>query len=422
MNVYTEERLMKMSVHTLRVILRSEFNGLPGVCNKNELISQILSIQSGKEAPARSTKGRKPLGEFITPINGEVSLADSGVDKSEGVVKGIVELNEAGYGLLWSEIKDGVYADYFLAKPLVKKYGLNTGDLVEGVAQYSGEIGAIKIQSINFVNGKTPELDSEVQRALLKPQYPTKKHQLNHISPIITAIDGFCPIGKGQRCLVEDPTGKYGTQFVKGLSSALSGVKTFVVYVGAKPEDVAEIEQTSDKKVLVLPATSSLEEVIRGINLTFERARVLVENGEDVVVVIDSLSSVASCYEDYLSLSQNDKGFINTLLTKTKYVNGLFSLGGNFGDGKSLTVISVFNPSRDVALFGELLDLATSVIRLKSCDVFERRGYVIDLVNSYTDKDELLLSEEEISFADGVRRELNKNEDKLSDIYLSLAK
>ena len=121
MNVYTEENLIKMSVHTLRVILRSEFGGVPGICNKNELISQIWNIQSGEDAPVRSTKGRKPLGEFITPINNEIVLADPSAEKVEGIVRGVVEVNNSGYAFLKVKNNDGESTNYFISKNLVKK-------------------------------------------------------------------------------------------------------------------------------------------------------------------------------------------------------------------------------------------------------------------------------------------------------------
>ena len=424
MKVYTEENLNKMSVHTLRVILRSEFNGLPGVCNKNELIDQILKIQAGAQAPARSTKGRKPLGEFITPINNEIELADSYVQKEEGVVKGVVELNETGYGFLRVEEKDGSSANYFIPKTLAKRYELRTGDFIEGFAQFSGEIGSVKIQSINYINGKIP--DSEGSRegiSQLKPQYPNKKHSLKHDSPIICGVDVFCPIGKGQRCLIEDDGGKFGTEFIKEFHKALNeDVKTFTIFVGAKPEDLQDIEQTETKRVIVLPATSESEDVLRAVNVTFERAKILIENGEDAIVIIDSISSLASCFEEYSSSQRENKGFIKSNLTKTKLAKDLFSAGGCFGENKSLTVLAVCNSSKDEFLFSELSELATSVVKLKKSDVLRRRGYVVDLIESYTDKDELLLSEEEIAFADSERKKLGQNEGYYKELCDKLSK
>lgn len=424
MSIYTEENLTKMSVHTLRVILRSEFGGVPGICNKNELISQILSIQGGADAPVRSTKGRKPLGEFITPINNEIVLYDPEAEKVEGTVKGIVELNENGYAFLRVKGEDCKYLSYFMPKNLVKKYGLRSGEEVEGISQYSAEMGGMKILAVNAINGKTPESErTTVVFSQLKPQYPQVKHRLTGDSPIIRALEVFCPLGKGQRCLVEDVTGKFGTEFTKALVNSLEeSVKTFVIFVGAKPEDVSDIEITENKEIIFLPASSDSEEVLRIVNLTLERAKILTENGKDTAVIIDSLSAVISCYEDFEYVNKNDGGFIKTGVSKKKYARGIFSEGGCYGKGKSLTVVAVLNTAQDSYMASELSGIATSTVRLEGSDIFKRRGFVIDLGNSYTDKDELLLTDEEIAFADGEREKLGENANYCREIYRSLSK
>ena len=141
---------------------------------------------------------------------------------------------------------------------------MRTGEEVEGVSQYSAEIGSVKIVAINLVNGKTPDGErDDFDFSQLRPEYPTQKHDLVSTSPIIKAMDKFCPLGKGQRCLVEDKTGKFGTDFAKILSSSIEGcVKSFVIFVGAKAEDVANLEQTTNKEMVVLPVACDSEEVL----------------------------------------------------------------------------------------------------------------------------------------------------------------
>lgn len=425
MERYTEEKLMKMSVHTLRVILRSEFNGVPGVCNKSELIEQILSIQSGGDAPTRSTKGRKPLGEFITPINTELVFSDVSEDVEESTfIKGVFELNEEGYGLV-RRLENGTNKDYFVSNSFVKRYALRTGYVVEGSVDNTSGFGMPRIKAITFVNGRSAEDVKEVSRDFSRSKYPTEKLELcSSEDVIIKALNAFCPIGKGQRCLVEDDGGKFGTAFAKSVTASLSqdsSVKVISLFVGARPEDLDE-DYGENVTVISTNLADSSEDLLRIISLTVERAKVLTQLGEDVVLIVDGLTAIRGVYEDYLLSEKKSSGFIKSGVTPAKYVYDLFSVGGNFGTGKSLTVIATVNMGREERLLAELEGVATSNIKLKADDTIKRRGYVIDLASSYTDKDELLLTNEQIELADGKRKELNKNAKYYKEIYLELLK
>ena len=418
MERYTEEKLNKMSVHTLRVILRSEFNGVPGVCNKSELISQILDIQGGASAPLRSTKGRKPLGEFITPIGEDITFADVTEDESN-VKKGVFELNAEGYGFVRVN-KNTEFVDFFVPKTLVKKYSLRTGDEIECFVYYASELGSLNVKSINSVNGRMPEGREESSNSTsLKAKYPDEKINFKKgKSKIVDVIDVFCPLGKGQRCLVEDAEGRHGTKFVNTLLENLSDDNLTVIslFAGVKPEELVDVEQAKKRQHIALPIDLGAEEILRIVNLTVERAKTLCQMGENVLLVLDSFSYVANVYGDYSECGKQS-GYVKTGLNKNKYATEIFCAGGNFGENRSLTVIVTVDANRDEKLVAELLSVATSVIRLENSNILSRRGYVVDLVSSYTDKDDILLDAEQIAYADEERDKLAQNADCLAKIY-----
>ncbi len=421
MERYTEEKLNKMSVHTLRVILRSEFNGVPGVCNKNELISQILDIQAGASAPPRSTKGRKPLGEFITPLREEISFSD--VDEDEELVKkGVFELNADGFGFVRVNKLDG-FVDFFVPKTLVKRFALQTGDKVDCIVNYVSETGSLIVKTISLVNGKNPEdKNSRIQFSHLKAKYPKEKIELKRgKNAIIDSVDAFCPIGKGQRCLVEDDAGRFGTEFANALVDCIveKDLQIITIFAGVKPEALEDIVQTENRQYIALPINLSVEETLRIVNLAVERAKTMTAMGEHVLLVIDSLTYLVNVYEDYI-LSNQTSSYLKSGLTPKKYASELFGMGGNFGENSSLTIVATIDSRRDEKILGELSSISTSVIKLKGSDVVRRRGYVVDLLNSYTDKDELLLGIEEIAYADDERKQLAENEDYLASIYNNL--
>ncbi|MBR2336350.1 MAG: hypothetical protein IKA61_00165 [Clostridia bacterium] len=422
MSVYTEEKLMQMSVHTLRVVLRTEFNGVPGVCNKSELIDQILSIQAGGKAPSRSTKGRKPLGRFITPIDATVSLADEAVGKER--VRGLVELCDEGYANLKVKRGSGTFTDCFIPRILVSRYSMCSGDEVDGEIGYEEGNKLATLQSVHFINGKDPVGRMPFDFLSLSSQYPTEKLSLDSKIANIRAVDEFCPIGKGQRCIIEDCSGKFATDFVNGIASSLrdTNLHVFFITVGVKPEALNGLSPKEGREVMNLPIGADTEEILRSVNVVVERAKILTALGNDVVIVIDSLSYLANVYEEYLSVDKRHSGFIRTNLTKNGYAREIFSIGGNFGENKSLTVIATFKTATEEKMLEELVSTATSVIRLKGCDALERRGYVVDLINSYTEKDELLLTKEQIERADCRREGLAKDQDYLVEIYKDLSK
>lgn len=418
MERYTEDKLNKMSVHTLRVILRSEFNGVPGVCNKSELIAQILDIQAGASAPSRSTKGRKPLGEFITPIKEEITFVDVEEDESN-VKKGVFELNADGYGFVRVN-KNTEFVDFFVPKTIVKKYSLRTGDEVECVVYYASELGSLNVKSIISINGRMPEKrEAVVNNTNLKVKYPEVKINFERgKSKIIDAVDVFCPLGKGQRCLVEDFAGKHGTNFINTLLDSVGDDNLTIIslFVGVKPEELENVEQTKKRQHVVLPIDLGTEEVLRVVNLTVERAKTLCQMGENVLLVLDSFSYIANAYEDYLSYGKSS-GYVKTGLNKNKYATEIFCAGGNFSENGSLTIVVTVDAKRDEKLFSELLSVATSVIKLKNSDLISRRGYVVDLANSYTDKDDRLLTEKQIAYADEERNKLAQDGNYLATIY-----
>lgn len=418
MERYTEDKLSKMSVHTLRVILRSEFNGVPGVCNKGELIAQILDIQAGASAPSRSTKGRKPLGEFITPVREEITFADVADDDSN-VKKGVFELNADGYGFVRVN-KNTELVDFFVPKTTVKKYSLRTGDEVECIVYYASELGSLNVKAINSINGRMPESRNEiVGSSTLIAKYPKEKINLvQGKAKVVDVVNAFCPIGKGQRCLVEDYASKHGTSFVNTLLDCIDDKDLTVItlFAGVKPEELAEVEQTKKRQHVVLPIDLGTEDVLRIVNLTVERAKTLCQTGENVLLVLDSFSYVANAYGDFLA-SGKQSGYVKTGLSQNKYATEIFCAGGNFGENKTLTIVATVDTKRDGTLFAELSSVATSLIRLKTSDIISRRGYAVDLLTSYTDKDDQLLSSEQIEYVDEERRKLVQNEDYLAKIY-----
>ena len=190
----------------------------------------------------------------------------------------------------------------------------------------------------------------------LKAKYPEEKINFaKGKSKVADVVNTFCPIGKGQRCLVEDFAGKHGTSFVNTLLDCLDDEDLTVItlFAGVKPEELVEVEQTRKRQHVVLPIDLGTEEILRIVNLTVERAKTLCQTGENVLLVLDSFSYVASAYGDFLA-SGKQSGYVKAGLSQNKYATEIFCAGGNFGENKTLTIVVTVDTKRDETLFSEL--------------------------------------------------------------------
>ena len=410
MATYTKDDLLAMSVHTLRVVLRTDFKGVPGVLNKNELIDKILSIQSGEKPPVRSTKGRKPLDEFLTPADLELRFEDFESDDSEvpTSVCGVLELHAEGYGFIRRGGLKISRSDAFVSKALVKKYSLKCGDLVAGECAQMRDSGVVTLRTITSVNGSSDFDSKRVDIASLRAGYPTQKYDLSaDESQPLGLVDKFSPLGKGQRCVVLDQTFHSKATFIQDLATALvkNGAQVDLLSVCEKPEDATDFLQIDGCQVVEITPDSQPQFVVRRVALAVESAKRQLELGKNPVLIISNLNAVISAYGDYLSNEKADKGFIEEGMTARNFAIKCLNCAGNYGDKWHLTVISVLN-GYSHREYSEFISVATSVVDIIEGEV--KNGYSVNAFNSYTLRDEKLLTEEQLKAAAEYKAKLSQ--------------
>ncbi len=423
MAIYTEEDLMGMSVHTLRIILR-ENNGVPGILNKNELIRQILEIQSGEITPTRSSKGRKPLEGHLSPIGLDISFSDV-EPENLNMASGYFDLHADGYGYIRKDFSTFSTADVFVSKAMAKSYCLLNGDFVEGNCEKNTATGVNSLSSVSFLNGKTAIQHSNRKTyGQLESCYTTDKIHLGKIGGgVFKIVDVICPLAKGQRCVVVDEGGNYKTDFIKKISEILPtslNEKIEVLCVGVKPEELTEIKRLEGCLVTAVPINTPVDQAVRIINLFADSLKRSVESGKEKTVVIDGLSKVVSVYDEYLQSERKQSGYINLKSSGKAFAKDLLSYAGNYGEDGNLTVIATVQPEKDRDFCSELIDVATSVITLTDKNLAKRREYTVDVNSSWTVKDELLLNEREIEFSNEAREEVLKDESFNAKLYLKV--
>jgi transcription termination factor Rho len=321
---------------------------------------------------------------------------------------GILELHPDGYGFLRSDSCLPGKADVYISPSQIKRFSLRDGDLVSGpVRGPKNDERYFALLKADTVNTRDPEESRRrVQFQDLTPLHPDEHLKLEHDPSEISTrmIDLFCPIGKGQRGLIVSPPKAGKTTLLKKIAAGINAnhpeIKLFVLLVDERPEEVTDFKR-SIKNGEVVAATFDQEPKhhTRVAELVTDRAKRLVALGHDVVILMDSITRLARAYN--LSIPASGKllsgGMDPTALYKPKE---FFGAARNIEEGGSLTIIATAlvdtGSKLDQVVFEEFKGTGNMELVLNR-DLQNRRIFpAIDIEQSGTRKEELLLGEKEL--------------------------
>lgn len=372
---------------------------------KNELISEILKADNG----------------FESEESERVSIDESVENDSKTNTKtvcGLIDITADGYGFLRSNGYDSGEEDIYVSPTQIRRFRLKKGDKILGLTRESKETEKfsplIYINEINDI--KVSELKTRKDFDDLIPIYPNEKYTLetekNEVSTRI--IDFLVPIGKGQRALIVAPpkAGKTSLlrSILKGIEINNPKSKIFVLLIGERPEEVTEMKRFTKAEVIASTFDELPQNHIRLAEFVLERAKRLVELGEDVVILVDSITRLSRAYN--VNTPSSGKTLTGGLdpfaLHKPKR---FFGSARNVENGGSLTIIATTlvdtGSKMDDMIYEEFKGTGNMEIHL-SRKLSELRIFpAIDIYKSGTRKDDLLLSEEEIQSANLIRRKLS---------------
>ncbi len=332
-------------------------------------------------------------------------------------VSGVLDFQNEGYAFL----RTGNYmpgdSDAFVHQQLIRQYGLRPGDYVVGsVAPSKSGNKFPPLHKIDSVNGRAPEeMKSRPRFRDLTPIYPNERLVMEHGKDSTTgrAIDLVAPIGKGQRGLIVSPPKAGKTTILKRICQSIAvnnpEVHLFCLLVDERPEEVTDMERSIRGEVVSSTFDMPASNHTAVAELVIERAKRLVELGEDVVVVLDSITRLARAY----NLAQPASGRILSggvdsaaLYPPKKFLGA----ARNIENGGSLTILAsalVDTGSKmDEVIFEEFKGTGNMELKLDR-DLADRRIFpAIDPVASGTRNEELLISAELQPFVWGIRRVL----------------
>ncbi|MGW6933503.1 transcription termination factor Rho [Lentzea sp. NPDC054927] len=287
----------------------------------------------------------------------------------------------------------------------MRQHDLRRGD------QISGEAENDKLVSVDTVNGLRPHKRPRFED--LTPLYPNERLRLEHDPDELTSrtIDLVMPIGKGQRALIVAPPKAGKTIVLQQIAQAIAKnnpeVHLIVALVGERPEEVTDMRATIPGEMFTSTFDEHPNEHIRVAELAVERAKRLVEDGQDVVILLDSLTRLGRAY----NLAQPNGGRILSggidarALTPPKQFLGA---ARNIENGGSLTIFATSlvetGSLADTAIFEELKSTGNAELKLDRKAAQKRIYPAVDLHQSSTRKAELLVSPQELAITDAMRR------------------
>ena len=337
---------------------------------------------------------------------------------------GMLEIMQDGYGFLRSI--DGNFAnssnDTYVSATQITKFALRNGDIITGQVRQPKDqekyYALLKIEAINYMPVEQAKMRPLFDN--LTPLYPDEQLKLEYNPVKLTGrvIDLFAPIGKGQRSLVVAPPRTGKTVLLKEIAHGIThnnpDVTLMVLLVDERPEEVTDMERSVKGEVYSSTFDLPAHNHVRTAEMVIERAKRRVEMGQDVVILLDSITRLARAYNTVTPSSGKvlSGGVDANALHKPKR---FFGAARNIEGGGSLTIIATAlietGSKMDEVIFEEFKGTGNSEVVL-SRTVSERRIYpAINVSKSGTRKEELLLDTETMQKVWAIRNAMQNMEE-----------
>ncbi len=427
----TREKYESLSLAALKDIAKAR--GVKGISlmKKSEIIDSMLSLdekeanaaQNPKSAEAEE-KARKPLSEEDrrtavgeeSELSEEKKMLDSGEE-----ARGILEVMADGYGFIRSENYLPGDDDVYVAPSQIRRFGLKTGDIVAGnmrVKNPNDKFGALLF--VKSINGLPPQEASRRKNFEdLTPIFPDEKLHLETPGGSIAMriMDMMCPVGKGQRGMIVSPPKAGKTTLLKDVAKSITKnnpeMHLLILLIDERPEEVTDIKESieGDQVEVIYSTFDELPEHHKRVSeMVIERAKRLVEHGEDVTILLDSITRLTRAYN--LTVQPSGRTLSGGLDPAALHMpKRFFGAARNMREGGSLTVLATAlvetGSKMDDVVYEEFKGTGNMEIVLDR-KLSERRIFpAIDLAKSGTRREDLLMDKDELEAITIMRKALN---------------
>lgn len=418
----------KLKVTELRELVQKEL-GLQNTKGflKNQLIDLLRKNEESKE---KGTSYQEKNSENELPE--EISKLDSG-----NIACGLLEVLPDGFGFIRSDNYMPGENDIYVAPSQIRRFHLRTGDIISGTIRKSKEKEKFQaLLYVNTVNGQSAHMAiGRPKFEDLTPIFPTERIRLktDGSNYSLRLLDFVAPIGKGQRGMIVSPPKAGKTTLLKKVANAITQnhpeINLIVLLIDERPEEVTDIMRSiQGKKVEVIHSTFDElpEHHKRVAEMVLARAQRMVEQKEDVVILLDSITRLARAYN--LIIPSSGRTLSGGLDPAALYMpKKFFGAARNIEEGGSLTILASAlidtGSKMDDVIFEEFKGTGNMELvldrKLQEKNIFP----AIDITKSGTRRDDLLYSESEKEAIAKLRKMTNnmRSEDVIEGILRTFA-
>lgn len=418
--------IKNLSIDNLKTLAIEYGLDNPNSLTKDQLVEYIYKYESeddfSNEEEIKSENSSNISKIDTTNLSNN---AEKIIEKMDEInyVTGFLEILPDGYGFLRMKNYLSGDGDVYVGHSQIRRFRLRTGDKVQGVVKPSKEgenfNALIYINEVNDLPPQTatrrPNFDN------LTPIYPNERLKLETATTetAMRLIDIVSPLGKGQRGLIVSPPKSGKTTLLKKIAKSIEknypDTHLIVLLIDERPEEVTDMKRSVNGEVVFSTFDEMAKNHTKVAEMVIERAKRLVENKRDVVILLDSLTRLARAYN--LVTPPSGKTLTGGLDPLSLHApKKFFGAARNIEEGGSLTILAtalVDTGSRmDDIIFEEFKGTGNMEVHLNR-KLSEKRIFpAIDIFKSGTRKEELLLTKEEYEFSNYIRR-ATSDDDKL---------
>ena len=373
--------------------------------------SELIDLLTENDTTNNEDKNNESV---VTDSNTTYKITNS----DDKIAEGILEVLPDGYGFLRGENYLSTPDDVYISPVQIRRFKLDTGDHIKGISRMAKE--GERFPSLIFVgevNGEAPEKAYRRKKFDdLTPIYPTERIKLE-TEPneyAMRMIDLISPIGKGQRGMIVAPPKVGKTTLIKKFANSITKnnpeIELIVLLIDERPEEVTDMTSSINGDVIYSTFDELPEHHVKVAEMVIERSKRLVEQGKDVVILLDSITRLARAYNLVIPSSGRtlSGGLDPNALHKPKK---FFGAARNIENGGSLTILAsalIETGSRmDDVIFEEFKGTGNMEVHLDR-KLSEKRIFpAIDINKSGTRREDLLLTPKEMETVYALRKALN---------------
>ena len=373
--------------------------------------SELIDLLTKNDTTNNEDKNNESV---VTDSNTTYKITNS----DDKIAEGILEVLPDGYGFLRGENYLSTPDDVYISPVQIRRFKLDTGDHIKGISRMAKE--GERFPSLIFVgevNGEAPEKAYRRKKFDdLTPIYPTERIKLE-TEPneyAMRMIDLISPIGKGQRGMIVAPPKVGKTTLIKKFANSITKnnpeIELIVLLIDERPEEVTDMKRSINGDVIYSTFDELPEHHVKVAEMVIERSKRLVEQGKDVVILLDSITRLARAYNLVIPSSGRtlSGGLDPNALHKPKK---FFGAARNIENGGSLTILAsalIETGSRmDDVIFEEFKGTGNMEVHLDR-KLSEKRIFpAIDINKSGTRTEDLLLTPKEMETVYALRKALN---------------